>query len=694
MSDTAKMPSEALDFNQSIDARALYEQLRQVYEAYPLLTERGCRKHTIFLLRGAFEESRTPPFRVIRLLARMTLAIFKDEEIYRPYLLSPEGRSAFSVENVLRPHYRDTIAYLTSFGTTLDEAAGRLAYFFCVVIKALPDSVFQSYTSATRSIPLVESLLNAAELMHETLAYFTDVARRATPQNRFFYRLQSQLVDNVMSISGGTPNAPPPPNLIYPSELAKRLSLCEVARAYFADTPLLDLFLMPVPFTIPDQPYRMEHTFIIGGSGAGKTTLIQDLLLRDFARPDTPAMVIIDPKGELVGRVQRLGLFDPQDGPLKDRILIVDPSDDPPPALNMFHAADRWNRMYSDTIRHQLENQAVSNFSYIFSSVESSLTQKQSVCFTFCIRLLFRRHAAGTPTDINSLMELLNDPAKAASQSTFRPDIERLDRTSRAFFENEYYSSAFGETRGQIKARLYSIVMHPALSAMFSTSTRKLDLFDAMQRKSIVLVNANLDSPGSQAGQLFARYMVALTLNAAFERVAVSRDEWHPAFLYVDEFQLVADELKTPEMLRLAREYNLGIVLTFQDMHGRPFNDALRAAISTNTSVKYASSPEGIDINYVARDLRCDADFIRTQTKTAGHGKFACFVRGMLERPVSLSIPFGNIKPEMLMPTERHRELRRGNSDRLSERPETPAAPTGTVQAPTLEPPRTSKRRW
>ena len=127
-------------------------------------------------------------------------------------------------------------------------------------------------------------------------------------------------------------------------------------------------------------------------------------------------------------------------------------------------------------------------------------------------------------------------------------------------------------------------------------------------------------------------------------------------------------------MLRLAREYNLGVTLAFQEIHGKPFNDSLRASISTNTSIKYASSPEGTDINYVARDLRCDVEFIRAQTKTSTHGKFACFVRGLLERPVSLTVPFGNIQAEPQMTTEQHSALRKANKERLSANPEPEAS--------------------
>ena len=95
--------------------------------------------------------------------------------------------------------------------------------------------------------------------------------------------------------------------------------------------------------------------------------------------------------------------------------------------------------------------------------------------------------------------------------------------------------------------------------------------------------------------------------------------QWTPAFLVIDEFQDFADEEKTPEMLRLAREYNLGVVIAHQNMFCAELNDDIRNAISTNTSIKYAASPEGGDLNYMARDMRCEPDFLKTQTKQRQH---------------------------------------------------------------------------
>ena len=70
---------------------------------------------------------------------------------------------------------------------------------------------------------------------------------------------------------------------------------------------------------------------------------------------------------------------------------------------------------------------------------------------------------------------------------------------------------------------------------------------------------------GTEGSQLFSRYMVALTLQAAFERITI-KQQWHPALLVIDEAQDVMDEVKTQELLQQAREFKLGVTVAHQQI--------------------------------------------------------------------------------------------------------------------------------
>ena len=197
-----------------------------------------------------------------------------------------------------------------------------------------------------------------------------------------------------------------------------------------------------------------------------------------------------------------------------------------------------------------------------------------------------------------------------------------------------------------------------------------LSIFDCLQQRKMVLINTAMPQLGSKASQLLGRYFIAATLNAAFARAAIPKSQWTPAFLIIDEFQDFADEAKTPELLRLAREYNLGVIIAHQNMFCAELNDDIRNAISTNTSIKYASSPEGGDLNYMARDMRCDPDFLKTMTKQGSIAKFACSVRGMnLTHPFIDKVELGYIDRWPKMPSDRYELAKEAQRDALKADP-------------------------
>lgn len=425
------------------------------------------------------------------------------------------------------------------------------------------------------------------------------------------------------------------------------------------------------PRPIPDEPYRFEHTHILGPSGSGKTTLIQQIVLDDLAKPNPPAMVIIDPKGLLVERITKLDVFNPETGRLKDRLVILDPKDRP--ALSMFQEPTGFNEEQKDAILNNL----IETFGYIFSSSNAALTQRQAIPFGYVVRLVFSMGG-----DINTLMDVLEDDKKNSKFADVIARLSNQDPGARRFFDKDFYSTEFNATRQQVKTRLYEIISRPELMRMFAAPECKISFFQCLQQRKIVIVNTSMALLGSKGSQLVGRWVIAQTLNAIFSRFFIPKEQWTPGYLFVDEFQDYADEDKTAEILRLAREYNVGVLMAHQVMHSKEFSEQLRTTVSTNTSIKYCASPEGVDINYMARDLRCEADFLRQQTKTSTHAQFACYVRGMnLQHPFSLQVPFGNIQREPQMPQAAYERLLQDNRKALS-----PASAPKRSSPPAMQP--------
>lgn len=370
---------------------------------------------------------------------------------------------------------------------------------------------------------------------------------------------------------------------------------------------------------LPDE-LRFNHTHLLGGTGAGKTTLMQRDILADLQRDDPPGMIIVEPKGMMCQRIRELDVFHPDHGKWRDRLIVLDATDlEAPPALNMFALADP---TLPRNVRNQIEAQTIDLLEYVFSSSQFKLTGKQSIGFSFVARLIFNTPGAS----VSKFFDLLEISEGDFARSEFAPILAVLDEGTQRFFQTDFFGE-FADAKDQVRARLYMILRSPELSCMFNASERRIDWFKCIQQRKIILVNTGKEQLGTPASTMFGRYIIASVVAAVGGRTYLDQSEWHPTFLYIDEAQQFVDEVKTQDMLTLVREYRLGITLAHQQMTGVPMNDNMRSAISTNTGVKYAAGVEAQDLRLAAQDLRCEPEFIQAQTITKTHVQFACFVR-------------------------------------------------------------------
>jgi hypothetical protein len=400
----------------------------------------------------------------------------------------------------------------------------------------------------------------------------------------------------------------------------------------------------PIPFT-----YRFDHTHVIAGSGHGKSTLLIKQFIDDIQNPISPALVVIDPKGTMVDQLRKLNCFRVNENPFYmnnkgkfPHLIIIDPTLFPP-ALNMFAPP---KRKYAPNIQQQIENNAISLFQYIFVTKGSALTDKQMTCFSFAVPLILSIPNA----TIHTLLDLMSDkpiPKTGGMRpdSPFKPFIDKLGPTAKRFFYDSFYDiSEYGSTKDQIATRIFGILRYPAFDAMFSTTENKLDMFNCLQKGKVVLISSPKSVLGTEGSKIFSRYMVALTLQAAFERITIDKSKWHPAFLIIDEAQDVMDEVKTPELLEQAREFKLGVTIAHQDIKSQ-LPEALFSSISANTRIKYAGTRSHMSASMMARDMHCEPEFITSQKV----GQFACFVGGMTDHPFSVQLKLGEIDDYNMM---------------------------------------------
>lgn len=550
-----------------------------------------------------------------------------------------------NLEGIARGTYKDLLLSIQRRALnrkqTLEIFSDAFVEACLALIKRLPslatgqDDAFESYKTKP-SIPLTALVADIGDTLDAIVKPFLS---EAVQECGLYKHLVAQFRENVQKVGKKTPDNP--------------------IEAYLSGTPLAALFGAKIPFEIPMDD-RMEHTVIVGGTGHGKTQLLQSIIAADLESDDPPAMVVIDSTGAMVQRIQKLALFN---GRLKDRLLIIDPELDPVPALNPFDISAARFGAYESVQREQIQGEVIDLFNYVFSTINNPLTTRMQTAFAFMVRLILSIPGS----NIHTLLQLLDDdpPKGNYDQATFKQHIDKLDPTTQHFFKAQYYTGRDGGLREQIRGRVFDILRVPAFERMFS-SVNKVDFFTEMNRGSIILVNTS-ENLLKVASATFGRYIVARVMAAAFERATIAPDQRKPALLIVDECAPYLDDT-FEKLLTRVRQFKLGVVMAFQ--HLEQTSEKVRSAIASSTSIKYAGGLGYTDSRWLSREMRVEPEFIMAQKRDAKrppqYTHFACYVRNLTDQGVSLTVPFLTLEKMREMTDAEHAAMLERNRARVS----------------------------
>ena len=257
------------------------------------------------------------------------------------------------------------------------------------------------------------------------------------------------------------------------------------------------------------------------------------------------------------------------------------------------------------------------------------MTQKQNVIFRYVMRLMLHIPDA----TIHTLRELMEPD----SEVKFAADIDKLSGTARHFFETEFSSKEFTQTRRQVLRRLWGILENQTFERMFSHPRSKLDLFSEMNAGKVIMINTAKDLLKEQGTEIFGRFFIALIAQAAQERAAFPESERMPTFVYIDEAADYFDR-NIGLILSQARKFNVGMVLAHQYLG--QLDPKLQEAFAANTSIKFAGGVSARDARTLAPMLYCEPALIESQPK----GSFAAHVRGVTKSALPLKFPFGHME--------------------------------------------------
>lgn len=436
---------------------------------------------------------------------------------------------------------------------------------------------------------------------------------------------------------------------------------------YLKDTPLYDVFVAPVPIAMP-RSTRWEHTVITGGSGHGKTTLLENLLLKDIKDEAQPAIVVIDSQRALIGKLSKLAAVHQRP------LIIIDPKD--APGLNPFAFNHARYSAYDQEGKERVRNHTMELFGYLFDSLlGAELRVRQGAMFNYMIQVMLAMpETMGRNATLEDLITFTEKPEDYARA------IDALPNIAKTFFAGDFLRPRYNETKEQVRYRLHAILGNTSIARLFLAEENAVDFFDELNNGAIILIDTDKGFLGAKNSGYLGRIAITLLLQAILERDASGRPQ-REVFMYLDEAGEYFDgSIET--FLTEARKQRAAITLAHQ--HFGQMTNELRASVATNTATKYAGGLSAQDARSAAQDMRTNPDFLMQVERL----HFACHIRNVLKSPTIVEAHIGRLEKEPQVSDPDLQAFRQRNKERLA----VPPKPKPEAEQPS-EKPRKKKRK-
>lgn len=301
------------------------------------------------------------------------------------------------------------------------------------------------------------------------------------------------------------------------------------------------------------QEDRLMHTYIIGKTGTGKSTLLQLMLMQDIRAGR--GVCLLDPHGDLVGSVYASIPPERQ----KDTIYLNVPD------LSLCFRYNPFKR-----VTYEKRSLVASSILDVFKKLWFDAWGVKLEHILRHVILTLLDQPSATIADIPRL--LLDKSYRRGAITSVQND------NVRAFWEKEFP----GYTKYDLLPVLNKVggmLAHPAIKRVLIENKDEISLRKAMDERKIILVNLSKGHLGEDVAHILGALLISSISSAAFSRVDTGENLRVPYMVYMDEFHNFTT-LSLVNMFSELRKFKVGLILAHQYMY--QLDDEIRRAILGN----------------------------------------------------------------------------------------------------------------
>jgi type IV secretory pathway TraG/TraD family ATPase VirD4 len=344
----------------------------------------------------------------------------------------------------------------------------------------------------------------------------------------------------------------------------------EAEITYFAQTNFRN---KRTPFGIR-QKDRFMHTYVIGKSGTGKSTLLLTLIMDDINAGR--GLCLLDPHGDLVAEVMKRT----PDARKEDVVYFNIPDTGLKLRYNPFKK-----------VSYEKRSLVASGIMEVFKKLWSDAwgVKLEHILRYSILTLLDQQDAT-----IADIPKLLLD-------RTFRTNaLKAIENESvRDFWKKEFPHYTQYDLLPVLN-KVGGMLAHPAIKRVLIENPDEVSLRRAMDERKIILVNLAKGYIGQDASHILGALFISSLSSAAFSRVDTEEDRRVPFMLYMDEFHNFTT-LSLINMFSEMRKFKLGMVLAHQYFF--QLDDEIREAILGNAGTIISFRVGTSDAEFLVKEM-------------------------------------------------------------------------------------------